>query len=65
MKHLKLVNENYFKHMIEAWSVAFIFIAAGLVCLLHSFLPFLFKTTASTMVKNIISRTNKRQGIND
>ena len=62
MKHLKLVHENYFKHMFEAWLIAVTFIAAGLICFIHSIFPFLFQTTASTMVKNILTRTNNRQG---
>lgn len=63
MKHLKTVNENYFKHMIEAWLIVITFVGAGLICFIHSIFPFLFQTTASTMVKNIIARTNERQGI--
>lgn len=65
MKHLRLVNENYFKHMVEAWFTAITFIGAGLICFVHSIFPFIFQTTASTMVKNIINRTNERQGINE
>jgi hypothetical protein len=61
MKHLNLVKENYFKHMLEAWLVAFVFILSGIICFIHSFFPFLFQTTASTMVKKIIKRTNDRQ----
>lgn len=65
MKHLKLVHENYFKHMLEAWLIVITFIGAGVICFVHSIFPFLFQTTASKMVKNIIARTNKRQGINE
>ena len=65
MKHLRLVRENYLKHMLEAWLVSITFIFAGLICFIHSVFPFIFQTTASTMVKGIIERTNKRQGIND
>lgn len=65
MKHLNLVHENYFKHMLEAWLIVLTFITAGLICFIHSIFPFWFQTTASTMVKNIIERTNKRQGKND
>jgi len=65
MSHLKLVKENYFKHMIEAWLVSIIFIFAGIICFIHSIFPFIFQTTASDMVKYIINRTNKRQGINE
>jgi len=62
MKHLQKVNENYFKHMVEAWAISIVFVLSGLICLIHSFFPFIFQTTASTMVKNIINRTDKRQG---
>ncbi len=62
MKHLKKVNESYLKHMLEAWLIAIIFILSGFIVLIHSIFPFLFQTTASTMVKNIIKRTNERQG---
>lgn len=65
MKHLKLVNENYFKHMVEAWLISIIFILSGIICFIHSIFPFIFQTTASNMVKSIISRTNKRQGVNE
>ena len=65
MKHLKLVNENYFKHMIEAWVISIIFIFAGFICFVHSLFPFLFETTASGMVKKSINKINKRQGINE
>ena len=65
MKHLKLVHENYFKHMLEAWLIVITFIGAGLICFIHSIFPFLFQTTASTMVKKIINRTDKRQNAND
>ena len=65
MKHLKLVKENYVKHMLEAWLVSIVFILAGLICFVHSIFPFVFQTTASKMVKKIISRTNQRQGLNE
>lgn len=65
MKHLKLVKENYFKHLLEAWFVSLTFIMAGIICFIHSLFPFLFETTASRMVKNIIKRTNIRQGIDE
>jgi hypothetical protein len=65
MKHLKLVHENYFKHMLEAWLIVITFIGAGLICFIHSIFPFLFQTTASTMVKKIINRTDERQNAND
>jgi hypothetical protein len=51
--------------MFEAWLIVITFVTAGLICFTHSIFPFLFQTTASTMVKNIINRTNKRQNVNE
>lgn len=65
MKHLKLVDENYLKHMLEAWLITATFILAGIICFIHSVFPFLFQTTASTMVKKIINRTDARQDTHD
>jgi hypothetical protein len=62
MKHLRLVNENYFKHMFEAWLIVLTLLFSAFVCFIHSIFPFLFQTTASTMIKSIISRTDIRQG---
>lgn len=61
MKHLKLVNENYFKHMFEAWLIVATLIFSAVVCFIHSIFPFLFQTTASNKLKWILNRTNKRQ----
>ena len=61
MKHLKMVNENYLKHMLEAWLIAIVFFISGVIVFIHSVFPFIFQTTASTMVKNILARINKRQ----
>lgn len=65
MKHLKLVNENYFKHMLEAFAASFIFILAGVICFVHSIFPFIFQTTSSNMVKSVIIKINKRQSTDE
>jgi len=61
MSHLKEVNENYFKHMFEAMLISFILIISSVTCLIHSLLPFLFKSTASNNIKNILKRVEKRK----
>jgi hypothetical protein len=65
MKHLKLVHENYFRHMIEAWFIVATLLFSAIVCFIHSIFPFAFQTTASTRLKWILTRTNQRQGNND
>lgn len=64
MSHLKSVNENYFKHMFEAWLVSLTFITAGFICLVHSFFPFIFKNTASSIVKNKLKNIERRRNKN-
>jgi hypothetical protein len=65
MKHLKLVHENYFKHMIEAWLIVATLLLSAVVCFIHSIFPFAFQVTASTRLRWILERTNNRQGNNE
>jgi hypothetical protein len=62
MKHLVLVKENYFKHMVEAWLIVATLLFAAIVCFIHSILPFMFQLTASNRLRWILDRTNTRQG---
>jgi hypothetical protein len=62
MKHLNLVKENYFKHMLEAWLIVGTLLFSALVCFIHSIFPFMFKLTASNRLRWILDRTNHRQG---
>ena len=61
MSHLRLVKENYFKHMLEAWYIVINLLFALLACLIHSFIPFVFKKTASNRLIYIVERTQKRK----
>jgi len=61
MSHLRLVKENYFKHMLEAWYIVINLLFALLACLIHSFIPFVFKQTASNRLIYIVERTQKRK----
>ena len=65
MNHLRLVKENYFKHMIEAWLIVATLLFSALVCFIHSIFPFVFQLTASTRLRWILDRTNNRQGKNE
>jgi hypothetical protein len=62
MKHLKLVHENYFRHMIEAWLIVATLLFSAIVCFIHSIFPFAFQVTASNRLRWILSRTHHRQG---
>ena len=65
MKHLKLVHENYFKHMLEAWLIVVTLLFSAVVCFIHSIFPFAFQLTASNRLRWILGRTNYRQGNNE
>ena len=60
MKHLKSVNESYFKHMIEAFFIVFLLMVSSMACFVHAIFPFLFTKTASNNIKLILNRNEKR-----
>jgi len=58
--HPATVGESYFGHMaFAAWFASRLTMAAG-AALVHAFLPFLFETTASRIVRELYERTHKR-----
>lgn len=58
--HPGTVGETYFGHMaFAAWFSSRLMMAAG-AALVHAFLPFLFETTASRIVRELCERTHKR-----
>jgi len=48
--HPRAVGETYLEHSQVAGSVGFRMIGAGLACLVHAVLPFLFVTTGSRAI---------------
>lgn len=58
--HPETVGETYFGHMaFAAWFASRLF-AAGFAALIHAFLPFLFETTASRIIRELYERTHNR-----
>ncbi|TYR33079.1 hypothetical protein FY036_08435 [Mesorhizobium microcysteis] len=63
--HPETVGESYFGHMaFAAWFASRLLMAAG-AAIVHAFLPFLFETTASRIVRELYERTHKRGSKND
>lgn len=60
MKHLDDCGETYFVHMVEAWMIVISLIVAALACAIHSIIPQLFKKTASSIIREVLGRTDKR-----
>jgi hypothetical protein len=58
--HPASVDETYFGHMaFAAWFSSRLMMAAG-AALVHAFLPFLFETTASRIIRELYERTHNR-----
>ncbi|MER8728569.1 DUF6356 family protein [Mesorhizobium sp. M1227] len=58
--HPAAVGESYFGHMaFAAWFSSRLFMAA-FAALVHAFLPFLFETTASGIIRELYERTHNR-----
>jgi len=58
--HPAAVGESYFGHMaFAAWFSSRLFLAAG-AALIHAFLPFMFDSTASRIVRELYERTHNR-----
>lgn len=55
-EHPASVNETYAEHLAASWSFAFSMLGGGMACLLHGLLPFLFKTTASGVIRSLYDR---------
>jgi hypothetical protein len=60
MSHLKDMKENYFTHLFEALLIVFSLLKAAIACLVHAFVPFVFKTTASSIMRQILQRADDR-----
>ena len=60
MSHLSELKEGYFKHLLEALLIVVsLFLAAG-ACFIHALVPGIFTKTASTIMRNILGRTDDR-----
>jgi hypothetical protein len=60
-EHPHAVGETYAEHACAAAGIGVLLIAAGLACLAHALLPFLFETTASGLVMRLHNRLAERR----
>jgi len=54
--HPESVGETYASHFATASRAGFAMLRAGLACLVHAALPFLFVTTASQTIRRLYER---------
>lgn len=61
--HPKTIGESYCEHFKIAFSFGFSMLMAGLACIIHAFLPFIFEKTGSNvllkMTHQFVSRMPK------
>lgn len=55
LEHPREQNETYLEHMKCALKCSLILSVASVACFVHSFLPFAFKKTASSLAKEAIN----------
>lgn len=61
LDHPRSVDETYLEHLRIAASFGFPMVAAGLACLIHALLPFLFTRTGSRCIAALYERNRQRQ----
>ncbi|HEV2530992.1 DUF6356 family protein [Phenylobacterium sp.] len=61
--HPHAVGETYGEHAAAAAGFGGLLIAAGLACLVHAILPWMFETTASGLVVRLHNRMAARRAM--
>jgi hypothetical protein len=59
-RHPREVGESYGQHLAHAGGAGLKLVGAGLACLVHAVLPFLFVHTASNVVREMYRGMTKR-----
>jgi hypothetical protein len=62
VEHPHAIGETYGEHAAAAAGFGGLLIAAGLACLVHALLPWMFETTASGLVVRLHNRMAARRG---
>ncbi len=60
-EHPASVGETYFGHLRQATTFGLRMAFAGIACILHGLLPFLFVTTGSDAVKSLDAEMSARR----
>jgi len=61
MNHLEDVGMTYFQHMRHALYISFLLAVASFCCVTHAACPFIFKQTASCIIKHLTDNVISRQ----
>ncbi len=60
-EHPASVGESYFGHLLQASSFGLRMMFAGLACVLHGLLPFLFVSTGSDAIRSLNEELSSRR----
>jgi len=60
-EHPSSVGESYCGHLLQAGSFGLRMVFAGLACVLHGLLPFLFVSTGSAAIKALNEELSSRR----
>jgi hypothetical protein len=55
-EHPESVDETYGQHLVRAWGFGGRMVLAGLACMLHALLPFIFVHTGSEAIDELHAR---------
>ena len=58
-EHLNEVNETYLQHMQIAFKIGFTMLITGVLCLIHGFIPGLFKKTGSNQIAKMYEMVSR------
>tara|TARA_A100001011_G_scaffold320287_1_gene340771 strand:- start:1177 stop:1392 length:216 start_codon:yes stop_codon:yes gene_type:complete len=63
LEHPRAQNETYLTHMKCALKCALMLFAASVACFIHSFIPFIFKKTATKLASCVINARCKSEEV--
>ena len=54
LEHPRDQGETYFEHLYHAFKCGLLLSFASIACITHSFIPFVFKNTATNIIRNVL-----------
>jgi len=61
LEHPRAQNETYMTHMKHALKCSLMLLTASVACFIHSFIPFIFKKTATKLASRVIDARCKNK----
>jgi len=61
LEHPHEQGETYLEHLYHAFRCGLLLSIASIACIIHSFIPFAFKNTATSIIRNILYQRCKEE----